>query len=359
MSYRILAINPGSTSTKLGYYEGREAQVVENLRHSAEDLAQYRTIAEQLPFRRDAILQFMSANGIAPDQVDAYCGRGGLLKPIPGGVYTVTGTMKTHLRQARFGEHASNLGAILADELGREAGGKPAFIVNPVVVDELQDLARYSGMPDNPRVSIFHALNQKAVAARYAESVGKDYTDLRLIIAHLGGGITVGAHKGGRVIDVNDGLSGEGPFSPERSGGVPTLPLIEMCFSGKYEPAIMKRMAVGKGGLVAYLRTNDALEVEERIRNGDEKALTVYQAMAYQIAKEIGSLHAVLACQTDAIIMTGGLARSEMLIQWVREYVESLATFVVYPGEDELLAMVEESTKALDGKSAVLVYEEV
>ena len=359
MAFRILAINPGSTSTKLGYYVGLEPEVVETLRHSAEELANFRSVAEQLPFRRDAILQFMADNHIQQEKVDAYCGRGGLLKPIPGGVYNVTPVMKTHLKQARYGEHASNLGAILADELGRASGNKPAFIVNPVVVDELQELARFSGMPDNPRISIFHALNQKAVAARYAEAVGRPYAELNLIITHLGGGITVGAHRNGRVIDVNNGLSGEGPFSPERSGGVPTLKLIEMCFSGKYEPAIMKRMAVGKGGLVAYLRTNDAREVEDRIAAGDARAELVYRAMAYQISKEIGAMHAVLNCRTDAIILTGGMAHSTLLVEWIRDTVGTLAEFVVFPGEDELLAMVEETTKALENKSPVLCYEEV
>lgn len=356
MPYSILTINPGSTSTKLGYYRDREAEVVETLHHSNEELAEFDNIAEQLPFRRDAIMAFLEQHDIRPDRIDAFCGRGGLLKPISGGVYRVGPLMKTHLKTARYGEHASNLGAILSDELARLAGSKPAFIVNPVVVDELQDVARLSGMPDNPRISIFHALNQKAVADRYAESCSRQYEDLNLIVTHLGGGITVGAHQNGRVIDVNNGLSGEGPFSPERSGGVPTLKLIELCFSGRYEPETMKRMAVGKGGLVAYLRTNDAREVEERIAQGDEKARLVYKAMAYQIAKEIGAMHVVLHGKTDAIILTGGMARSDLLIGWIREMVGTLADVIVYPGEDELLAMAEACSQVLSGKLPIQDY---
>lgn len=356
MALKVLAINPGSTSTKLGLYEDTAARYVETLHHSSRELAEFKNVYDQLSFRRETILGFLAENSIELAEIDAFCGRGGLLKPISGGVYTVTPAMRTHLRSAKYGEHASNLGAILADELGKAAGGKPALIVNPVVVDELQPLARYSGMPENPRLSIFHALNQKAVAQRYAHSIGKTYEDLRLIVTHMGGGITVGAHVNGRVIDVNNGLAGDGPFSPERSGGIPTLKLIELCFSGHYEPATMKRKAAGKGGLIAYLRTNDARKIEDRIEEGDEKAKEVYHAMAYQIAKEIGAMHAVLAGRTDAIILTGGLAHSEMLINWIREMVGKLAEIVIYPGEDELLAMVEGTLKAIRGDTPILTY---
>ena len=356
MSLKILAINPGSTSTKLGLYEDKTPRHVQTLHHSNAELAEFKHVYDQLAFRREAILDFLSENGIELTDIDAFCGRGGLLRPIAGGVYTVTSTMRAHLRAAKYGEHASNLGAILADELGKKAGEKPAFIVNPVVVDELQPLARYSGMPENPRVSIFHALNQKAVAQRYAHSIDKKYETLRLIVAHMGGGITVGAHLDGCVVDVNNGLAGDGPFSPERSGGVPTLKLIELCFSGYYEPATMKRKAAGKGGLVSYLRSNDAREIESRIENGDEKAREVYQAMAYQVAKEIGAMHAVLAGNTDAIILTGGLAHSKLLTGWIGEMVGKLAEIVIYPGEDELLAMVEGTLKAIHGETPIQSY---
>ncbi|NOZ12313.1 MAG: butyrate kinase [Acidobacteria bacterium] len=356
MSLKILAINPGSTSTKLGLYEDETPCHIQTLHHSNEELANFKRVYDQLAFRREAILDFLSENGIKLSEIDAFCGRGGLLKPIPGGVYAVSTAMKSHLRSAKYGEHASNLGAILADELAKKAGGKPAFIVNPVVVDEMQPLARYSGMPENPRVSIFHALNQKAVAHRYARTLNKKYEELRLIVTHMGGGITVGAHKGGRVIDVNNGLAGDGPFSPERSGGVPTLKLIELCFSGFFEPATMKRKAAGKGGLVAYLRTNDAREIENRIEKGDEKAQEVYHAMAYQVAKEIGAMHTVLNCRTDAIILTGGLAHSELLTGWIEEMVGKLAKIVIYPGEDELLAMVEGTLKAIRGETPIQTY---
>ncbi|RLE19603.1 MAG: butyrate kinase [Acidobacteria bacterium] len=356
MALKILAINPGSTSTKLGIYEDDTPRHVQTLHHSAKKLAEFKRVYEQLEFRREAILGFLTESGMSLSDFDAFCGRGGLLKPIPGGVYAVSSAMKSHLRSAKYGEHASNLGAILADELGKKAGGKPAFIVNPVVVDEMQSLARYSGMPENPRVSIFHALNQKAVAQRYARSINRKYKELNLIVTHMGGGITVGAHHHGRVIDVNNGLAGDGPFSPERSGGVPTLKLIELCYSGFFEPATMKRKAAGKGGLVAYLRTNDAREIEEKIEKGDEKAREVYQAMAYQIAKEIGGMHTVLNCQTDAIILTGGLAHSKMLTDWIDEMVNKLAEIVIYPGEDELLAMVEGTLKAIHGETPIQTY---
>ncbi len=353
---KILAINPGSTSTKLGLYEDETPRHVQTLHHSNAELADFKRVYDQLDFRREAILKFLTENGIKLARIDAFCGRGGLLKPIAGGVYRVTPLMRGHLRSAKYGEHASNLGAILADELGKKAGGKPAFIVNPVVVDELQPLARYSGMPENPRISIFHALNQKAVAQRYARSVNQRYESLQLIVAHMGGGITVGAHLEGRVIDVNNGLAGDGPFSPERSGGVPTLKLIGLCFSGFYEPATMKRKAAGKGGLVAYLRTNNALEIEERIKKGDKKAEEIYRAMAYQVGKEIGAMHTVLSCRTDAIILTGGLAHSKMLTGWIREMTEKLAKIIIYPGEDELLAMVEGTLKALRGETPIQLY---
>ncbi len=356
MGLKILAINPGSTSTKLGIYKDTTPLHVQTLHHSSRELADFKRIYDQIEFRRKAILKFLEENNITLAEIDGFCGRGGLLKPIPGGVYTVTPLMRSHLKNAKYGEHASNLGAILADDLGKEAGGKPAFIVNPVVVDEMQPLARYSGMPENPRVSIFHALNQKAVAQRYARSIDRKYEKLRLIVTHMGGGITVGAHRNGRVVDVNNGLAGDGPFSPERSGGVPTLKLIELCFSGFFEPATMKRKAAGKGGLVAYLHTNDARNIEKRIEKGDEKAKEVYQAMAYQVAKEIGAMHVVLSGQTDAIILTGGLAHSELLTGWIHEMVNKLAKIVIYPGEDELLAMVEGTLKAIRDETPIQTY---
>ncbi len=357
MAFKILTINPGSTSTKVGFFENDRPLKTENLKHETKDLLKFKTVYDQYLFRKKAILEFLKENGIKITEIDAFAGRGGLLKAIPGGVYKVNSLMKQHLKYAKFGEHASNLGAILADELAKEAGGKPAFIVDPPVVDEMIEIARYSGMPENPRKSVFHALNQKAVARRYADSIGKKYEDLNLVVAHLGGGITVGAHNHGRVIDVNDGLSGDGPFSPERSGGVPTLRLIELCYSGHYEPETMKRKAVGKGGLVAYLKTNDAIKIEKEIEKGDKKAETIYKAMAYQVAKEIGAYHVALSCKTDAIIITGGLAHSEMLVNWIKGKIEGLAKIVVYPGEDELLALAEGSLKALKGEIEIREYQ--
>ncbi len=355
---KILAINPGSTSTKIAVYEDLKPIFVETIRHNVEELEIFQTITDQYNFRKDFIVSAIEQNGIKVDDLDVVVGRGGLLKPIPGGVYEVNEVMIQDLRIGIQGEHASNLGGILAKEIAKTSSKNiPAFIVDPVVVDEMEDIARYSGRPELPRISIFHALNQKAVARRYAKEQNKPYEELNLIVAHLGGGITVGAHKQGRVIDVNNGLDGDGPFSPERSGSLPVGALAKLCFSGKYSLPQIRKMITGAGGLVAYLGTNDAKKVEEMAyEQNDQKARIIFEAMAYQIAKEIGSAAVVLCGKVDAILITGGIAYSKNLIRLISERVEFIAPVKVYPGEDEMQALAEGAYYALTGELEIKQY---
>lgn len=356
MGYKQLIINPGSTSTKIGIYDDEKPVIVETLRHSAEEIGKYKTIFDQLEFRKEVILKVLKEKGFNIHELSGIVGRGGLLKPIEGGTYAVNDTMVRDLRNGVQGQHASNLGGIIAHEIGAELK-IPSYIVDPVVVDELQPVARVSGMPEIERVSIFHALNQKAVAKRYAKENNTKYEDLNLIVAHLGGGISVGAHQKGRVIDVNNALDGEGPFSPERSGGVPVSDLVKLCFSGKYTETEMKKKINGKGGIVAYLNTNDAKEVDERASKGDEKAKLVFEAMGYQIAKEIGRCAAVLKGDVDAILLTGGIAYSKNLDQYITQRVQFISKVVVYPGEDELLALAQGGLRVLKGQEAAKEYK--
>ncbi len=354
---KILAINPGSTSTKIAIFEDTEEVLTKNLKHSVEDLKKYDLIFEQYDFRKKIILEEIEKEGFDITSFDAIVGRGGLLKPIQGGVYKVNQLMIDDLKAAKMGEHASNLGAPIALELAKAAGDDvDAFIVDPVVVDEMEELARLSGVPELPRMSIFHALNQKAVGRRYARSKDSKYENLNLIIAHLGGGVSVGAHKAGQVIDVNNALNGDGPFSPERSGGVPAGQLVKMCFSGKYEMSDIMKKLKGNGGLVAYLGTNDAREVENRVSEGDKEAEKVYRAMAYQISKEIGALSAVLEGTVDAIILTGGVAYDKTFVSWVKERVSFIAEVVVYPGEGEMTALAEGCFYGKTGEIEVREY---
>lgn len=352
----MLIINPGSTSTKIAVYDNETPILVETLRHSSEELAPFKTIFDQYNFRKEVILKVLSEKGIDINSLSTVVGRGGLLKPIESGTYKVNSTMLEDLRSGGIVQHASNLGGVIANEI---ASGLniPSYIVDPVVVDEMEEVARLSGVPEIPRRSIFHALNQKAVAKRYAKEKGVSYKDLRLIIAHLGGGISVGAHRDGRVIDVNNALDGEGPFSPERSGGLPVGDLIKLCFSGKYTLEELMKKIVGKGGLVAYLNTNDAREVEKMIEDGNKDAELVYKAMAYQVAKEIGYCAAALSGKVDAVILTGGLAYSSRLVEWISDRVSFIANVVVYPGEDEMLALAEGGLRVLRGEEKAREYK--
>lgn len=353
--YQVLVINPGSTSTKIGVFQGETLVMESTIRHATEEIAQYPSIIGQYNFRKEAILKVLKDEGINSSKLDAVCGRGGLLRPIAGGTYTVNDAMIEDLRKGYSGQHASNLGGILASEIAAELT-IPSFIVDPVVVDELAPIARISGLSLINRQSIFHALNQKAVARRYAKQVDKKYEDLRLIVTHMGGGITTGTHVDGKVIDVNNGLHGDGPFSPERAGTVPTGDLVELCFSGKYFRNEVMKSLVGDGGLVGYLGTNDAVLVEKRIAAGDEKAKLVYDAMAYQIAKEIGSAATVLHGKIDAIILTGGLAYGKEFIKLITSKIDWISEVVVYPGEDELQALAEGAIRVLSGEERAKNY---
>lgn len=354
---KILTINPGSTSTKIAVFNDLEQIFSKTLRHSSDKIAEYQNIFDQYDFRKDIILNTLKEENIDLNKIDVCVGRGGLLKPIPGGVYKVNEAMLVDLKKGVLGEHASNLGGVLANEIAKEIGNNTnAFIVDPVVVDELDDIARYSGHPDLPRISIFHALNQKAVARRFSRETNQNYENLNLIVVHLGGGITVGAHKNGRVIDVNNGLDGDGPFSPERAGSLPVGALAKLCFSGKFQLHEVKKMITGKGGFVSYLGTNNALEVEQRMENGDQKAKMVFLAMAYQISKEIGSLATVLEGKVNKILITGGIAHSQILVKWITKRVQFIAPVKAYPGEDEMQALAEGVFFAINDELPIKEY---
>ncbi|PMC39548.1 butyrate kinase [Bacillus sp. UMB0899] len=344
--FRILVINPGSTSTKIGVFDNERSIFEKTLRHDNEKLSIFPTIIDQYEFRKQTILETLDEEGINISKLSAVCGRGGLLRPIEGGTYTVNDEMIKDLRKGFAGQHASNLGGIIAFEIAN-ALNIPAFIVDPVVVDEMEEIAKISGIASIQRRSIFHALNQKAVARRVAADFNKKYEDLNLIITHMGGGITVGAHKNGRVIDVNNGLHGDGPFSPERAGTVPAGDLVAMCYSGDYFREEMMKTLVGQGGLVGYLGTNDATKVEKMIKEGDQKAALIYNAMAYQIAKEIGSASAVLKGKVDAIVLTGGLAYGKTFVKEISSYIDWIADIYVFPGENELQALAEGALRVL------------
>ena len=355
MAYKLLIINPGSTSTKIGVYEGEKEILEETLRHSAEEILKYDTIFDQLDFRKEVILKVLKEKGIDINELDAVVGRGGMLKPIEGGTYEVNEAMVEDLKIGVQGPHASNLGGILSNEIAKEIG-KRAFIVDPVVVDEMEDVARLSGVPELPRKSKFHALNQKAVAKRYAKEHNTSYEDVNLIVVHMGGGVSVGAHRKGRVIDVNNALDGDGPFSPERAGGVPSGELLEMCFSGKYSKEEVYKKLVGKGGFVAYANTNDARDLIKLSQEGDEKGSLIFNAFIYQIAKEIGSMAVVLDGEVDAIVLTGGIAYSDYVTNAINKKVKWIAPMVVYGGEDELLALAQGAIRVLNGEEKAKVY---
>ncbi|MCK9302364.1 MAG: butyrate kinase [Bacteroidales bacterium] len=338
--YKILAINPGSTSTKIAVYEDEKEVFIKTLRHSSEEISKYEKVTDQFEFRKDIIVEEVRNAGIDIFSIDMIVGRGGLIKPIPSGVYEVNEALKKDLVECRLGEHASNLGGLIAADIAstinKHKGNNnvKAVIVDPVVVDEMQDVARISGHPLFHRISIFHALNQKAIGRTYAKKLNKKYEDLNLIIAHLGGGISVGAHNHGKVIDVNNALDGEGPFSPERSGSLPTGQLAKLCFSGEYSYKDIKTIIKGSGGLVGHLGTNSALEVENRAKAGDEKAILIQNAMSYQIGKAIGEMAAVLKGKVDGILITGGIAYNKELTDYVTDMVGFIAPVTIYPGED-------------------------
>ena len=355
MAIKSLIINPGSTSTKIGVFEDENLLFEETLRHSTEEISQYETIVDQKDFRKKIITDLLASKNFDIHSLNVVVGRGGMLKPSPGGTYAVTDELLADLKKGVQGQHASNLGGILARELA-DSIGVSAYIVDPVVVDELMPIARYSGMPEIPRGSIFHALNQKAVAKRYAKEVGKPYESLRLIVVHMGGGVSVGAHEGGRVVDVFSAFDGDGAFSPERAGGVPCGALVKMCFSGKYTEKEIYSKLIGKGGFNAYLGTNDMRDVTKRANEGDEKAAEAKQAFLLQVAKDIGSMACVLNGKVDQIILTGGIAYGKDVCEVLKERTGWIAPVTVYPGEDELLALAQGAMRVMNGEEKVMEY---
>lgn len=356
MSYKLLVINPGSTSTKIGLFEGERELFQETIRHTNEELKGYSAIYDQFKFREDLILNVLKEKNFDIKKLNAVVGRGGMLKPVEGGTYIVNDIMIEDLKIGVQGPHASNLGGILARAIGDELN-VPSYIVDPVVTDELEDVARLSGILEIQRKSKFHALNQKAVAKRYGKETGKGYENLNLIVVHMGGGISVGAHKKGKVVDVNNALDGDGPFSPERAGSVPVGDLIKMCFSGKYSQNEVYRKIVGKGGFVGYLNTNDARRIIDKMKKGDKKCEKVYKAFIYQITKEVGKMAAVLNGQVDQILLTGGIAYSNVLVPDLKSNIEWISDVTVYPGEDELLALAQGAIRVLSGEEKTKEYK--
>jgi butyrate kinase len=351
--FKVLVINPGSTSTKVACYIGSAVKAEENLTHSAEVLAAYAEIMDQFPLRLDAVMSFVGNYEVAAG-LDAVVGRGGLLRPSEGGTYAVNEAMVADLRQGLQGQHASNLGGLLAKAIA-DPLGLPAFIVDPVAVDEFEPIARIAGHPLFERKSLSHALSMKAVARRAASELNISYADSRFVVAHLGGGISVGPMVGGRIVDVNN-ANEMGPFSPERTGGLPAGDLAALCFSGKYTAKEMKRQLNGQGGMVAYLGTSDAREAYRRAEAGDAKAELVMQAMAYQIAKEIGAMATVLKGRVDAVVLTGGLAYADRMCNAIADYVGFIAPMLVYRGEDEMLALAAGACRVLAGEEEVREY---
>ena len=351
----ILVINPGSTSTKVALFRNSENVIQNNLTHSAEEISKFERVADQLEMRQDLIEGWMKEEGYKLSDLEAVVGRGGLLKSMPGGTYEVSSKMKDDLIAAQRGEHASNLGGLIADKIAQKAGVK-SFIVDPVAVDEFDDIARISGIPQIERISLGHALNIKAVGRRAARELGKNLEDVNLVVAHIGGGISICPLRKGKAVDYNN-ANEMGPFSPERTGGLPCGDLVKLCFSGKFTLPEMKKKISGKGGLVAYLGTNDAREVQKRIDEGDKNAELIFSAMAYQIAKEIGQMATVLKGDVDAIVMTGGVSYSENLTNQVKEMVSFIAPYMVIPGEDEMLALAEGTVRVLNNEEKAKIYE--
>ncbi|VBB05408.1 aliphatic acid kinase short-chain [Lucifera butyrica] len=355
MSYKILTINPGSTSTKVGIYEDIRELLTQNISHSAAEISRFPAVIDQYEYRLQQITDFLTRQGWTVSDFAAIVGRGGLLKPLISGTYRVNPAMLADLKTSRFGAHASNLGAMLAHALAQQAGC-PAYIVDPVVVDELSPLARITGHPEISRRSIFHALNQKAVAKRFAASQHKRYDQLNLIVAHLGGGISVGCHQQGRVVEVNNALDGEGPFSPERAGTLPAGQWASYVLDKALPRDRIAKTLSGKAGLVAHLGVNDAREVEKRIAEGDQRAKEVYDAMIYAVARYIAAAAVPVCGRVDYILVTGGIAYSQYVTDKLKEYVSYLAPLIIIPGENELQALAEGAYRVLTGEEEAKEY---
>lgn len=352
----VLAINPGSTTTKLALYGDGLEIALENHEHTVEDLARFNSVFDQFPFRRDLVIRFLDKHAIQPGDLAIAMGRGGLLHPLPGGVYRVSHHMLRDLQACVYGEHACNLGAPLADAIAKRFGCD-ALIADPVVVDEMIPEARISGLPLIERKSIFHALNHKFVARKAAAQLGQRYEDVNLIVAHLGGGISVGSHRKGRVVDVNNALDGEGPFTPERSGGLPAGDLVRLALSGKYTYPELKKLITGSGGLYAYTGTRDLRDLAGKAEQGDEDACFWIEALVYQICKEIASHFAVLEGTVDAVVLTGGIAHNETMMRMIETRIGSMSRIVVLPGEGEMQSLAENAYAVLNQGREVMAYE--
>ncbi len=355
---QILAINPGSTSTKIAVYSNTKVIFLKSIPHSNEELSKFDRVTDQYNFRKEIILSELKYAHIELDKIEAIVGRGGLIKPIKSGIYSINERMKEDLREGVLGDHASNLGGLIADDIAKSLPNARAFIADPVVVDEMEEVARIAGHPDFKRLSIFHALNQKATARSYARLLNSKYEDLNLIIAHMGGGISIGAHSRGRVIDVNNALDGEGPFSPERTGTLPSGQLVKKCFEEDATLDEIKKMINGEGGLMAYFGTNSGYEIELMALDGDLKAMLIQDAMSYQVAKEIGAMATVLRGEVDAIILTGGIANNPMVVEYIKKMVGYIASVIIYPGEDEMHALAMNGLMVLKGEVIPKEYNE-
>lgn len=351
----ILVINPGSTSTKIAVYDDSKPMLLRSIQHSPEELSQYEEITDQFEFRKQIVINELKRMNV-PFDFAAVIGRGGLAKPVAGGVYEINQKMLDDTRSA-IHKHACDLGCIIAYEIAKDIPGCRSFIADPGVVDELNDYARISGSPLMNRICIWHALNQRAIARRFANEIGKEYEDLNLIICHLGGGISVAAHEHGRAVDANNALDGEGPFSPERAGSLPAADLIRLCFSGKYTEAQLLKRIAGQAGLNAHLGTNNMKDLEKRIEEGDEHVKLIVDAMIYHTAKNIAAESAVLCGKVDAILLTGGLARSQYIIKRLRQRIDFLAPTYCYPGEDEMEALANNAWEVLQGHREAKVYD--
>jgi butyrate kinase len=352
----ILVINPGSTSTKISVYQNRNQVFLENVSHDAEALKDFKKISEQYELRYNEVVNALRKHNIDIKSLTAVIGRGGLIKPVESGVYHINSRMIEDLTKNVFIEHASNLGALIAKKIA-DSCNIPSYIADPVVVDEMMDLARITGRPEISRISRFHALNHKAVARKAARLLGKEYNEVNLIVAHMGGGISVAAHEKGKVVDVTEALYGDAPFSAERAGKLPTGQLVEMCFEPNANVDDIKRKLVGSGGLVAHCGTNDGRVIEEKINNGDKATELVYTAMAYQISKDIASFGATLKGEVNGIVLTGGMARSEMLVSWISDRVKYMGQVFLFPGENEMESLADAAYRALTGEEKVKEYK--
>lgn len=352
----ILVINPGATSTKIAVYQDNRSVFLKTIRHECDELEAFSTTSDQLDYRRKLVLTEVETNHIPFERVGVIIARGGLINPIESGVYDVNKAMIADLEKGVMGDHASNLGGLIAHSLLQKFPHAGAYIADPVVVDEMQEVARISGHPEFRRKSIFHALNQKSVARTYAHSRGVEYEDLNLVIAHLGSGISVGAHQKGRVIDVNNALDGEGPFAPERSGTLPAGALARYCLEKDVSWSKVKKMLTGEGGLYAYVGHKDAQLLEKEAREGNSEAMLLQNAMAYQISKEIGAMSTVLGGEVDAILITGGMAHNPDLTGQVKKRVDFIAPVLIFPGEDEMRALAHNGSLLLTGKISARKY---